>query len=154
MKAIQALEVMKVAYDYDSIVTKSLLERLRSWYCISDEYELHAPRLGQHPYSPFLNGLGLTYDALEAGLKLPLHSVIERGKREEKKEKRGRRPRHALLHLCFWQRKRRMCSELGEKKGRRGEEEKGKKRKKGALQLEEKKKKKREKRGKKKKERG
>ncbi|RWW68172.1 hypothetical protein BHE74_00024338 [Ensete ventricosum] len=56
-----------------------------------------------------------------------------RGKREEK-EKRGSRLRHVLLHLCFLQRKQRMCSELGEKKGRRGEEEKGNERKTG-LQL-------------------
>ncbi|RZR85755.1 hypothetical protein BHM03_00012790 [Ensete ventricosum] len=41
------------------------------------EYELHDPLLGQRPYDVFLNGFGLSIDALEAGLRFPLHPVIE-----------------------------------------------------------------------------
>ncbi|CAL9781501.1 unnamed protein product, partial [Musa acuminata subsp. burmannicoides] len=40
-------------------------------------YGLHAPSPGQHPYDPFPDGFGLSKDALEVGLRFPLHQVIE-----------------------------------------------------------------------------
>ncbi|RZS10730.1 hypothetical protein BHM03_00041990 [Ensete ventricosum] len=45
-------------------------------YSIPDEYVLHAPRLGQRPYHPCLGSFSISIDALEAGLRFPLHLVI------------------------------------------------------------------------------
>ncbi|RWW63606.1 hypothetical protein BHE74_00029203 [Ensete ventricosum] len=42
----------------------------------SSGVELHAPLLGEHPYDAFLSGFSLSTDALEAGLRFPLHPVI------------------------------------------------------------------------------
>ncbi|CAL9756063.1 unnamed protein product, partial [Musa acuminata subsp. burmannicoides] len=56
---------------------QNLLGPIRDRYSIPKDYELHAPRPGQCPHDPFPNGFGLTTDTLEAGLRFPLHSVIQ-----------------------------------------------------------------------------
>lgn len=76
-KAIQALEVMKSLHNFDSVVTAALLGYVGDRYSILTKYELHASRPRQRAHDPFSDGCGLTLDALEAGLKLPLHPVIE-----------------------------------------------------------------------------
>ncbi|THU54355.1 hypothetical protein C4D60_Mb10t24220 [Musa balbisiana] len=53
------------------------LGRIRDRYSIPSEYELHVPRSGQRAYDSFPSGFGLTLDALKAGLRFPLHLVIE-----------------------------------------------------------------------------
>ena len=76
-KIVRALEVMKSLHDSDSIVTAKLFGRVRDRYSIPSEYELHVPRSGQRANDPFPSGFRLTLDALEAGLRFPLHPVIE-----------------------------------------------------------------------------
>ncbi|RZS18225.1 hypothetical protein BHM03_00050458, partial [Ensete ventricosum] len=46
-------------------------------YYIPSEYELHVPLPGERPYDAFSSGFSLSIDALEAGLRFPLHPVIE-----------------------------------------------------------------------------
>ena len=71
------LKNLKSWYDVDSVVTEELLRVLWDRYRISKCYGVHAPRLGQWPYDQFPDGFGLTVGALEAGLRFPLHAVIE-----------------------------------------------------------------------------
>ncbi|THU66459.1 hypothetical protein C4D60_Mb05t14360 [Musa balbisiana] len=63
-------------HDLDSVVSGSLLEKLRERYCIPEEFVLVAPDPGQRAYDPIPRGFALTLDALEAGLRLPLHPII------------------------------------------------------------------------------
>lgn len=77
IKAVMASEAIKEAHDYDLVMTAPLLEQLRLKYCISIEYVLHAPRLGQHPYDLISNGFDLSCDTLKTGLNLLLYLVIE-----------------------------------------------------------------------------
>lgn len=76
-KATQTLKVMKSLHDFDSIVTMTLLGRVRDHYSIPTEYKLYAPRPGQRAHDPFVDGFGLMLDALEVGLRFPLHLVIK-----------------------------------------------------------------------------
>lgn len=76
-KAARALEVMKSLHDFNSVVIAALLGRVRDHYSIPIEYELYTPRSRQRAHDPFLDGFGLTLNALEAGLRFPLHTVIE-----------------------------------------------------------------------------
>ncbi|RWV78678.1 hypothetical protein GW17_00060306 [Ensete ventricosum] len=75
--AAEALAAMQLCFNVDSIVTARRLVKVRKHYYIPPEYELHVPLLGQRPYDAFPSGFGLSTDALEAGLRLPLHPVIE-----------------------------------------------------------------------------
>ncbi|RWW55600.1 hypothetical protein BHE74_00037765 [Ensete ventricosum] len=75
-KVVEALEAMKSCYDSDStLMARRLVEVLERFH-IPSEYELHVPLPGQRPYDVFLNGIGLSTDALEARLWFPLHPVI------------------------------------------------------------------------------
>ncbi|RRT71928.1 hypothetical protein B296_00020942 [Ensete ventricosum] len=68
VKAYQALEVMKLCHNFDSIMTEELLGLVQEHYSISDSYELHAPQPKQCPYDSFPNGFGLSINELEVGL--------------------------------------------------------------------------------------
>ncbi|RWV87168.1 hypothetical protein GW17_00050870, partial [Ensete ventricosum] len=70
---IDALVAMQSSFDVDSTVTTHRLVEVRKNYFIPPEYELHAPLLGERPYDAFSNGFSLSTDALEAGLRFPLH---------------------------------------------------------------------------------
>ncbi|RRT50878.1 hypothetical protein B296_00038247 [Ensete ventricosum] len=72
-----ALVAMRSNFDINSIVTTHRLVEVRKNYLIPPEHELYAPRPGQHPYDAFPNGLSLSIDTLEVGLRFPLHPVIE-----------------------------------------------------------------------------
>uniref|UniRef100_A0A804J724 Transposase (putative) gypsy type domain-containing protein n=1 Tax=Musa acuminata subsp. malaccensis TaxID=214687 RepID=A0A804J724_MUSAM len=71
------LAKFKQWHDVDSVVTGEFLGELRTRYWIPEGYTLSAPRPGQRPYDQFPGGFGLTAGALEAGLRFPLHPVIE-----------------------------------------------------------------------------
>ncbi|RWW50596.1 hypothetical protein BHE74_00043137 [Ensete ventricosum] len=75
-KASIALEAMLREYDEDSVITESFLPMIRSRYHISTKYDLHVPDVGQRPFDSFLNGFGLSVDAFEAGMRLPLHPLV------------------------------------------------------------------------------
>ncbi|RWW71273.1 hypothetical protein BHE74_00020994 [Ensete ventricosum] len=75
-KALQALEAMKSHHDFDSTMSLESLASIRKRFSISNEYVLHAPGLGQWPYHPCPGGFSISIDALEVGLKFPLHPVI------------------------------------------------------------------------------
>ncbi|RWW38302.1 hypothetical protein BHE74_00056475 [Ensete ventricosum] len=67
---------MKSHHDFDSTVYLKSLGSTRKRFSIPSEYVLHAPRSEQRPYHPCLEGFGISIDALEAGLRFPLHPVI------------------------------------------------------------------------------
>ncbi|RWW12378.1 hypothetical protein GW17_00023957 [Ensete ventricosum] len=67
---------MKSCHDFDSVVSLESLGTIRKRYSILNEYVLHAPRPEQCPYHPYLGGFGISIDALEAGLRFSLHSII------------------------------------------------------------------------------
>ncbi|RWW67319.1 hypothetical protein BHE74_00025242 [Ensete ventricosum] len=52
------------------------LVAIRECYSILDEHVLYASLSGQLLYDPYLNGFSVSIDALEAGLRFPLHPVI------------------------------------------------------------------------------
>ncbi|THU73439.1 hypothetical protein C4D60_Mb04t22860 [Musa balbisiana] len=68
---------MKSLHDFNSVIITTLLGRVKDHYSIPIEYELYTHRSGQWAHDPFLDGFGLTLNALEAGLKFSLHTVIE-----------------------------------------------------------------------------
>ncbi|RWW53290.1 hypothetical protein BHE74_00040233 [Ensete ventricosum] len=68
---------MKADHDLDTVVTEGSLAVIRGRYSISSEYGLHVLRPGQRPYSSDALGMCITVDALEAGLRFPLHLLIE-----------------------------------------------------------------------------
>ncbi|RZS09134.1 hypothetical protein BHM03_00040188 [Ensete ventricosum] len=74
---VDALMVMRSNFDVGSIMMIRRLVEVRKNYFIPSKYELHAPLPGEHPYDAFPNGFSLSIDALKAGLRFPLHSVIE-----------------------------------------------------------------------------
>ncbi|RWW64145.1 hypothetical protein BHE74_00028627 [Ensete ventricosum] len=74
--AAEALTVMQSGFNVDSTMTTRQLVEVRKNYYISLEYKLHAPLSSQCPYDAFLDGFNLSTDALEVGLKFPLHPVI------------------------------------------------------------------------------
>ncbi|RWV83163.1 hypothetical protein GW17_00055269, partial [Ensete ventricosum] len=75
--AVEALAAMRSCFNVDSTVMTRRLVEVRKHYYIPSEYELHVPLPGERPYNAFLSGFNLLIDALEAGLRFPLHSVIE-----------------------------------------------------------------------------
>ncbi|THU50763.1 hypothetical protein C4D60_Mb06t23750 [Musa balbisiana] len=75
-KAARALEALMWPHDLDSTVSESLVGNLREHYSILEGYVLLAPKPGQRAYDPIPKGFALTLDALEAGLRFPLHPVI------------------------------------------------------------------------------
>ncbi|RZS28920.1 hypothetical protein BHM03_00062580 [Ensete ventricosum] len=75
-KVLQALEVMKSLYDFNSTICLESLGSVRKRFSIPNEYVLHAPRSGQRSYHPYPGGFGISIDALEAGLRFSLHPVI------------------------------------------------------------------------------
>ncbi|RWW54130.1 hypothetical protein BHE74_00039306, partial [Ensete ventricosum] len=75
-KALQALEAMKSHHDFNSTVCLESLGSVRKCFSIPSEYVLHAPRSGQRPYHPCPGGFGISIDALEAGLRFPLHPSL------------------------------------------------------------------------------
>ncbi|RWW60843.1 hypothetical protein BHE74_00032132 [Ensete ventricosum] len=77
VKALQALEVIKSCHDFDSTVSLESLAMVQKCFNIPNEYVLHASGLGQRPYHPCPEGFSISIDALEAGLRFPLHPVIE-----------------------------------------------------------------------------
>ncbi|RRT33798.1 hypothetical protein B296_00054978 [Ensete ventricosum] len=68
---------MKANHDLDTTVTEGSLAVIRGWYSIPVEYGLHVPRPGQRPYSSDEPDMCISMDALEAGLRFPLHPLIE-----------------------------------------------------------------------------
>ncbi|RWW22573.1 hypothetical protein GW17_00013224 [Ensete ventricosum] len=75
-KSSKALEVMLKEHDEDSIITKSSLPKIRATYRILGDFYIHIHGVGQHPFDPFLNGFNLSVDALEAGVRFPLHPLV------------------------------------------------------------------------------
>ncbi|RWW71898.1 hypothetical protein BHE74_00020345 [Ensete ventricosum] len=71
------LEVMKADHDLDTAVTEGSLAVIRERYSIPVEYGLHVPQPRQRPYSSDAPGMCISVDALEAGLRFPLHPLIE-----------------------------------------------------------------------------
>ncbi|RWW53941.1 hypothetical protein BHE74_00039515 [Ensete ventricosum] len=76
-RVLRGLEVMKLDHDLDTVVTEGSLVVIRERYSISVEYRLHVPQPGQRPYSLDAPGMCISVDALEAGLRFPLHPLIE-----------------------------------------------------------------------------
>ncbi|RWW58148.1 hypothetical protein BHE74_00035024 [Ensete ventricosum] len=72
-----ALVAMRSYFNVNSIVTTHWLVEVRKNYFIPSEYKLHVPLSGECPYDAFSCGFTLLTDALEAGLRFPLHLVIE-----------------------------------------------------------------------------
>ncbi|RWW57457.1 hypothetical protein BHE74_00035764 [Ensete ventricosum] len=77
VRVLRDLEVMKADHDLDTTVTEGSLAVIRGRYSIPAEYGLHAPRPGQRPYSSDAPDMSITVDALEVGLRFPLHPLIE-----------------------------------------------------------------------------
>ncbi|RRT36698.1 hypothetical protein B296_00051046 [Ensete ventricosum] len=76
-RVLRDLEVMKAGHDLDMAVTEGSLATIREQYSIPAEYGLHIPQPGQRPYSSDVPGVFISVDALEAGLRFPLHPTIE-----------------------------------------------------------------------------
>ncbi|RWW68685.1 hypothetical protein BHE74_00023782 [Ensete ventricosum] len=72
-----ALATIRSFFNVDSIVITHWLVEVRKNYFIPLEYKLHVPLLGVRPYEAIPCDFGLSTDALEAGLRLPLHPMIE-----------------------------------------------------------------------------
>ncbi|RZR70466.1 hypothetical protein BHM03_00000074 [Ensete ventricosum] len=68
---------MKSCHDFNSTVSLESLAMVWKRFNIPNEYVLHAPGPGQRPYHPCPEGFSISIDALEAGLRFPLHLVIE-----------------------------------------------------------------------------
>ncbi|RZR88021.1 hypothetical protein BHM03_00015509 [Ensete ventricosum] len=76
-RVLKDLEVMKADHDLDTTVTKGSLAMIRERYSIPIEYGLNVPHPGQCPYSSDAPDMCISVDALEAGLRFPLHPLIE-----------------------------------------------------------------------------
>ncbi|RWW08204.1 hypothetical protein GW17_00028371, partial [Ensete ventricosum] len=76
-RVLRGLEVMMSDHDLDTAVTEGSLAVIRERYSIPAEYGLHVPQPGQRPYSLDAPGMCISVDALEAGLRFPLHPLIE-----------------------------------------------------------------------------
>ncbi|RZS04365.1 hypothetical protein BHM03_00034683 [Ensete ventricosum] len=64
-------------HDLDTAVIEGSLAAIRERYNIPAEYGLHVQRFGQRPYSSYAPGVCISVDALEVGLRFPLHPIIE-----------------------------------------------------------------------------
>ncbi|RWV84595.1 hypothetical protein GW17_00053681 [Ensete ventricosum] len=73
----RVLEVMMSDHDLDTAVTEGSLAVIRARYNILTEYGLHVPEPGQRPYSLDVPDMCISVDALEVGLRFPLHPLIE-----------------------------------------------------------------------------
>ncbi|RWW47425.1 hypothetical protein BHE74_00046591 [Ensete ventricosum] len=76
-EAAEALAAMRSCFNVHSTVTTCQLVNVRKHYYIPSEYKLHVPLSRERPYDAFPSGFSLSTDALEAGLRFPLHPVIE-----------------------------------------------------------------------------
>ncbi|RWV95748.1 hypothetical protein GW17_00041607 [Ensete ventricosum] len=76
VKALQALEAMKLCHDFDSTMSVKSLATIRKRYSIPTEYVLHAPTPWQRPYHTCPEGFNISIDVWEAGLRFPLHPEI------------------------------------------------------------------------------
>ncbi|RZS22014.1 hypothetical protein BHM03_00054735 [Ensete ventricosum] len=76
-RVLRDLKVMKVDHDLDTAVIEGSLAVIRGRYSISAEYGLHVPRPGQRPCSSDAPDICISVDALEAGLRFPLHPLIK-----------------------------------------------------------------------------
>ncbi|RWW02769.1 hypothetical protein GW17_00034118 [Ensete ventricosum] len=76
-RVLRDLEVMMSDHDLDTMVTEGSLAVIRERYSIPAEYGLHVPQSGQRPYSLDVPDMCILVDALEAGLRFPLHPLIE-----------------------------------------------------------------------------
>ncbi|RZS28612.1 hypothetical protein BHM03_00062231, partial [Ensete ventricosum] len=76
-RVLRDLEVMMSDHDLDTAVTEGSLVVIRERYSIPTEYGLHVPQPGQRPYSLDAPGMCISVDALEVGLRFPLHPLIE-----------------------------------------------------------------------------
>ncbi|RWW05117.1 hypothetical protein GW17_00031625, partial [Ensete ventricosum] len=74
---VDALVAVQSFFNVDSTVTTCQLVEVRKNYFIPLEYELHVPLPGKCPYDTFSCGFDLSTNALEAGLRFPLHPMIE-----------------------------------------------------------------------------
>ncbi|RWW09003.1 hypothetical protein BHE74_00008302 [Ensete ventricosum] len=74
-KDSKALEAMLWEHDKDLVIFESFLPHIRARYHISNEYDLHVPKFGQQPFDLSPNWFELSVDALEAGLRFPLHPL-------------------------------------------------------------------------------
>ncbi|RZS12147.1 hypothetical protein BHM03_00043545 [Ensete ventricosum] len=72
----KALQAMKSHHDFDSTVSLESLASIRKCFSILNEYVLHTLGPGQRSYHSCPGGFSISIDALEAGLRLPLHPVI------------------------------------------------------------------------------
>ncbi|RWV94025.1 hypothetical protein GW17_00043477 [Ensete ventricosum] len=75
--ALRDLEVMKADHDLDTTMTEGSLAVIRERYNIPVEYGLHVPQPGQRPFSSDVPSMCISMDALEVGLRFPLHPLIE-----------------------------------------------------------------------------
>ncbi|RRT80252.1 hypothetical protein B296_00022171 [Ensete ventricosum] len=75
-KASKVIESMLREHDENSMITKLFLPHVRARFHISGEYKLCVSKAGQRSFDPFLNGFGLLVNALKAGLRFPLHSLV------------------------------------------------------------------------------
>ncbi|RWW86747.1 hypothetical protein BHE74_00004471, partial [Ensete ventricosum] len=73
VRAFKTLEIMKSCHDFDSTMSVESLVAIRERYSIPSKYALHAPLPGQHLYNTHPDGFSIFVDALEAGLRFPLH---------------------------------------------------------------------------------
>ncbi|RZS27976.1 hypothetical protein BHM03_00061523, partial [Ensete ventricosum] len=76
VKALQALDVVKLCHDFDSTMSLESLVLIPKRYSISDEYILQSPGPGQCSYHPCPKGFNISIDALDAGLRFPLYPII------------------------------------------------------------------------------
>ncbi|RRT45292.1 hypothetical protein B296_00032274 [Ensete ventricosum] len=77
-RVLRDLEVMMSDHDLDTAVTEGSLAVIREWYSIPTKYGLHVSQPGHRPYSLDAPGICISVDALEAGLRFPLHPLIEK----------------------------------------------------------------------------
>ncbi|RWW08926.1 hypothetical protein GW17_00027610, partial [Ensete ventricosum] len=75
-KSYKVLDVMLREHDEDLVITEFSLPKITATYLILDDFDLHALEVGQHPFDPFPNGFSLSVDALEVGVRFPLHPLI------------------------------------------------------------------------------
>ncbi|RRT44495.1 hypothetical protein B296_00020916 [Ensete ventricosum] len=76
-RVLRDLEVMKVDHDLDTTMIEGSLAVIRGWYSIPVEFGLHVLQPRQRPYSSDAPGMCIPVDALEVGLRFPLHPLIE-----------------------------------------------------------------------------
>ncbi|RZR98945.1 hypothetical protein BHM03_00028399 [Ensete ventricosum] len=70
------LEVMKSCHDIASVISEEALESIQECYSIPEGSVLRAPSPEQRPYQPQPSEISISVDALEVGLRFPLHPTI------------------------------------------------------------------------------